>query len=157
MGHEIKFKIDYVVDFIDKLAPKMAEAGAAAAEPFLKANMEPAIGKSFRVTGKRSGNMQFIPRSTGFLFKSVRVSHSFIDRTDAKFTANVYFDGNRRNGRGVKRNNEIAAYLEYGTPKTPGHNQAPTGFIKKASSQAKRAAESAMVRVYEDYFKTDST
>ena len=157
MSHTIKFKLDYIADFVDELAPKMVEAGAKVVEPVLKANTQAAGGKSVRITGKRTGSIQFIPRSTGFMFRSIRASHPVIDKTKAKYRTYVYFDGERRNGSGIKRNNEIAAYLEYGAPKKFNRSQEAMGFIKKTVSKTRKTVESAMVQIVEDYFRTENT
>jgi hypothetical protein len=131
------FTIEYVPDFIDDVAPKMIEAGLRIVEPAVAAGVDSAVGRTGR-------------KGTGELKRSVRSGEVFKSNS-GRFRAVVYFEGTRTRGRGgVTRNNEIAAYLNYGRPHTPNRPQAATGFLKEANNKTKKRVNDEMQRVFDE-------
>jgi hypothetical protein len=138
------FEIDYLLDFTPIVAPKMITAGMEVLEPIVKRHLGHVIGNE-KILAQKS-------RSTGSLFRSMKVSNAFIRDNGTRFQANIYFEGHDR--RGI-RQGEKAKYMEYGTSRNKRGETMATRFASSAIQAARARVTAAMVQVLEDELKIE--
>lgn len=145
VGGDSPFYIEFIPDFTPYIVPKMIEAGMEV--------LKDAVGKSLKHAIGNQALLKQKSRSTGGLFESTSVSHTFIRDRATRFQANIYFKGNAPNGM---RYGERAAYKEYGTPNgdRQGRGQvAASDFASNAYEAVRSRMNAVMKAVLENELK----
>ncbi len=140
-----EFTVGYVPDFTPYIVSKMIKAGMEV--------LEEAVSKSLRHATGNPALLKRKSRSTGGLFESMSVSHTFIRDRATRFQANIYFKGRAPNGM---RYGERAAYKEYGTPNgdRQGRGQVEASdFASNAYASARSRMDAVMRAVLDEEIK----
>lgn len=143
------WSVDLPYEFIDQLnrladkSPEIMEdilnAGMDVLEPRVKRNLELAIADE-KGKNKKTGR-QYKRRSTGELIKSMERMKA--EKYDGVWRQRLHFKG--RDNKGV-RNNEKAAYIEYGREKHA--EQSPRYFIRDAVIDTREKVVEAMQEAF---------